>query len=274
MKRICHLFPLFFFLAAAFSLSGCSHSPDAGVLLREAKSNADSLQNCESGFHRELVFTADGAQHTFSSSNGITYMAKPFGLKSVQKLQTDGTPDTSETYTVTEGGKLFFYCKPNGVWQKTDAGNLDTSPSAQVDLLRVLNEAESQNYVRETTISSRKVHKIEMKLSSEVLRSAVEQIASTTGMSSHSGTVVQTLLDSAPDLYGYCYIDKDTGQLVRMDADFTSAVNQIFQKIDGSQVSVHVTKCTVSGTIGKIGSAPPVRLPESAKSASSVAAYG
>lgn len=271
MRRI---FPLLFFLAAAVLFGGCSSGPDAEVLLREAKSNADSIRSCDAGVSQELVFTADGAQHTVSSSNRITYAAEPFALKSVQQTRSDGMDSTSETYTMTENGRLWFYCKPNGVWQKTDAGNLDTSPAAQVDLLRMLNSAEDQKYVRETTLDSRKVHKIEMKLSNEVLRSTVENIVTVTGMSDGSGTVVQTLLNSAPDLYGYCYIDTGTGQLVKIEADLTDAVNQIFQKIDGSSVSVHVVKCGMSGDISNIGSVSAVTLPEDAKNAASVQAYG
>lgn len=274
MKRKEFLRLVLFFLAAAFLLSGCSRGPDAGVLLREAKSNADSIRSCEADISQELVFTADGAQHTVSSSGEIIYAAKPFALKSVQKTQNDGVSSVAETYTVTENGKLGFYCKPDGVWQKTDAGNLDTSPAAQVDILRMLSSAEDQKYVRETTLGSQKVHKIELKLGSEVLRSAVENIVTVSGMSDGSGTVVQTLLDSAPDLYGYCYIDTGTGQITRIEADLTDAANQIFQKIDGSSVSVRVVKCAVSGTISNIGSEPVPALPDNAKSASSVQACG
>lgn len=274
MKRVKPLLPLLFFLAAAFLFSGCSRGPDAGVLLREAKSDADAIRSCDAGISRTLVFTADGAQHTVSSSNQITYTSEPFALKSVQQNRDDSSDSTTETYTVTENGKLWFYCKPNGVWQKTEAGNLDTSPAAQVDLLRILSRSEDQKYVRETAMNSRKVHKIELKLTNEVLWDTVENIVTVTGMSKGSGTVVQTLLDSAPDLYGYCYIDTETGQLVKMEADLTDAANQIFQKIDGSSVSVHVIKCELSGDITKIDSAPAAALPDDAKNADSVQAYG
>lgn len=274
MKRVNRLFPALLLTVAALFLSSCSHAPDAGVLLREAKSNANSITSCSAAISQELVFTSNGSQHSYSSENQITYTAEPFALKSVQKVQTDGTDNSDETYTVTEDGKLFFYCKPNGVWQKTDAGNMDTSPAAQVDILRVLNRSENQKYVRETELNARKVHKIELKLSSEVLRSTVETIVTVTGMSDNSRTVVQTLLNSAPDLYGYCYIDTQTGDFVRMDADLTDALNQIFRNIDGDSISVHVTKCTISGNMEDIGTASSVILPDDAKNASSIQAYG
>ncbi|MCI1965647.1 MAG: hypothetical protein LKJ17_05880 [Oscillospiraceae bacterium] len=274
MKRIKPLLAAFFLLAAALLPTGCAQKSDAGVLVREAKSNADSIQSCSAGISRELVFTANGAQHVISSSSEIIYSAKPFALKSIQKSQSDDTDSVSETYTVTEDGKLCFYCKPNGTWQKTDAGNLDTSPAAQVDILRMLNRSENQNYVRETTLNSRKVHKIELKLNREVLRSAVDHIVTVTGMSDGSGTAVQALLNSAPDLYGYCYLDAETGQVTKMEADLTDAVNQIFEKIDGSSVSVHVVKCSLCGNISGIGSSAAVTLPNEAKNAVSIQAYG
>jgi hypothetical protein len=274
MKRVNRLFPALLFAAAALFFSSCSHAPDAGVLLREAKSNANSITSCSATISQELVFTSDGTQRSYSSTNQITYTAEPFALKSVQKVQTDGTDSSNETYTVTESGKLYFYCKLNGVWQKTDAGNMDTSPAAQVDILRVLNRSEEQKYVREMTLNSRTVHKIELKLSSEVLRSTVETIVTATGMSDDSRTVVQTLLNSAPDLYGYCYIDTQTGDFVQMEADLTDSVNQIFQNIDGNHIAIHVNQCTISGYMKDIGTAPSVTLPDDAKNASSIQAYG
>lgn len=274
MKRLNRLFFILIFFVTVLSFSGCSRGADAGVLLREAKSSSESIQSCAAEYQQNLVFTANGAQHVISSSNQIIYEAEPFALKSMQKIQTDGSNSSSETYTMTEGGKLYFYCKPNGVWQKTDAGNLDTSPPAQVDILRVLNNSEDEKYVRKTTLDSQSVHKVELKLSHEILRSTLERIVTVTGLSHDSNTIVQTLLNSAPDLYGYCYIGTDTGKIVRVEADLTDAVNQIFQNIDGSSVSVHVTSCKISGSISSVDSESVVSLPEDARNASSVQAYG
>lgn len=273
MKQLNRLFAALIVLPFCL-LGGCSKGPDAGVLLREARSGAEKMTSCSADFEQTLVFTADGAQHTYSSSNRILYSAKPFALKSVQSIQNDGISDGGETYTVTEGGRLNFYCKTDGVWRKTDAGDLDTAPARQVDILRLLSDAQDQEYVRETTLNSRKVHKIELKLSSEALRSAVENIVTATGMADDSKTVVQTLLDSAPELYGYCYIGADSGRIVRIEADLSEAADRIFQNIDGGRVSVRVSKCEISGDISDIGAAPAVVLPEEAKSASSVQAYG
>ena len=261
-------------LAVACLLSACSHGPDAGVLLREAKADAQGMQSCTASIRQTLVFTADGAQHTVSSSNQIQYTARPFALKSVQTTQNDEASGGSETYTVTEGGKLFFYFKPNGVWQKTDAGNLDTGPAAQVDILRLLDDAQDQSYVRQTTLDGQDVHKIELKLSGEALRSAVESVVTAAGMADDSRTVVQTLLDGAPPLYGYCYVGVDTGRIVRIEADLTQQADRIFQNIDGNSVTVHVAKCEISGDISAVDSTPAVELPKEAEDAASVRAYG
>lgn len=261
-------------LAAACLLSGCSHGPDAGVLLREAKADAQGMQSCTASIRQTLVFTADGAQHTLSSSNQIQYTAKPFALKSVQTAQNDGTSGGSETYTVTEDGRISFYFQPNGVWQKTDAGNLDTDPAAQVDILRLLDDAQDQSYVRQMTLDGQDVHKIELRLSSEALRSSVESIVTAAGMADDSSTVVQALLDGAQPLYGYCYVSVDTGRIVRIEADLTQEADRIFQNIDGSDVKVHVTKCEISGDISAIDNTPAAELPKEAKDAASVQAYG
>lgn len=261
-------------IGMACLLSGCSRGPDAGVLLREAKADAEQMQSCEASIRQTLVFTADGAQHTYSSSNQIQYTAKPFALKSVQTAQNDETSGGGETYTMTEDGKLFFYFKPNGAWQKTDAGDLDTDPAAQVDILRLLNDAQDQSYVRQMTLDGQNVHKIELKLSNEVLRSAVESIVTAAGMADDSRTVVQTLLDGAPPLYGYCYVAADTGRIVRVEADLTEEADQLFRNIDGSKVSVHVSKCEISGDISNVDGAPAVELPKEAENAASVQAYG
>lgn len=260
--------------AAVCLLSSCSGQTDAGVLIREAKSDAASMKSCSAAISNTLVFTANDKQHAFQSTSNVVYTANPFAVKSVQTANNDGSADNSETYTVTENGGLSFYCRTGNGWQKTGAEDLDTSPFAQIDVLRLLDNVEDQKYVRETTIGSLKVHKIELKLKSEVLRSTIENIVTASGMGGSSNTIVQTLLDSAPAIYGYCYIGADSGKLVRLELDLTDTVNQIFQNIDGSTVTVKVSKCQISGDLSKIDSTPAVVLPDSAKSASSVQAQG
>ena len=273
MKQLRPLFAMVL-LPLVCLLGGCSGPPDAGVLLREAKSEAEGMKSCSADLTQTLVYTADGVRHARSSSDRVLYHAQPFALRDAQTVQNDGGSAESETYTVAEDGGLRFYGRTDGVWRKTDAGGLDTAPGAQVDVLRLLDGVQGQTYVRETVLDSRRVHKLELKLSRETLRSPVEAVASATGMTGGSRTVVQTLLESAPDLYGYCYIDAETGRVVRVEADLTEAADRIFQTIDGGGVSVRVSKCEISGTIAKIDAAEAVVLPKEAKNAPSVQAYG
>lgn len=264
-----------FTVSASLCLAwGCGSKEDAGVLFREAKSNAEQLQSCSATFSSVLTFTANGTPHTFQSSEESVYNAKPFALKSVQSYQNDGTRGSGESYTITEDGGFWFYGKSADGWQKTGAQDLDTSPFSQIDILNLMNNVKSEKYVRETTIDSRKLHKIELELSNEAIRSTIEQIVTVTGMAQNSKTVVQTLLDSSPALYGYCYIGTDGGEPERLELDAADALNQIFQNIDGSGTKISVTQCEISGEITKINQAQPVALPAEAKAAQSVQSYG
>lgn len=261
-------------VAALCLLTSCSGQADAGMLVREAKANAESMKSCSADISNTLSFTADGKQHTFRSTSHVVYTADPFAVKSVLSADNDGTADNSETYTLSEDGGLSFYCRTASGWQKTGAEDMDTSPFAQVDVLNLLDNVADQKYARETTVGSQKVHKIELQMKSEVLRSTIENVVTASGMGGGSTTIVQTLLDSAPAVYGYCYIGVDSGKLVRLELDETEVVNRIFQNIDESPVEIKVSDCRISGNLSKIDSAPPVVLPNAAKSASSVQAQG
>lgn len=260
--------------AAAFILTGCGSRPDAAVLFREAKAGAERMSSCSAVFDSSLEFSANGQAHRFDTSGKTIYHAQPFALKSVQSSSLDGISGGGETDTVLENGRLWSYYKASGKWMKTDAQGTSTSSEDQLDILRILDGAADPKYVRETTCNSRKVHKIELKMKSEVLRSAIESIVTSTGLSKGSGTIVQTLLDSAPDLYGYCYISEEDGQIVRVELDAADALSTVFGNIDGSSVSITVSKCSITGGLSDIGTAPAVTLPAEAADASSVQARG
>ena len=267
-------FTLFLISAAVFLFSGCSSGPDAAVLLREAKTDADQMTSCSADYDSTLVFTANGKEHSFHSSNQIVYQSQPFALKSDQTSELDGVSGEGETYTAEENGGLWSYYSTDGKWMKTDAQGISTVPGDQIDILRMLDGAVDQKYVRETTINSLNVHKIELKLQKEVLRSVIETVVTSSGIAEGSSTVVQTLLDGAPDLYGYCYISEDKGQIVRAELDAAEALNTIFGNIEGNSVTVTVSKCQIAGNLSDIDSASAVTLPEGASDASSVQAYG
>jgi len=265
-----------FFLIALLmcALTSCAGKPDADVLMREAKTNANAIQNCAADISNNLVFTANGKQYTFQTGNQIVYWAKPYALKSTQTSLLDGKNSSSVSYTVTDAKGMWFYSNSGGSWQKTAAGNIDTTPLEQVDILRLLSSAKSQKYVREDTLNSKRVQKLELTFQSEVLRSTIESIVTATGMGKGSKTIVQTLLDSTDNVYGYCYVDETTGEIARIELDATGAVNGIFKNIDGSAVAVNVSKCEISGNISNIGKTPTVELPPQADAAKDVEAAG
>jgi len=255
-------------------LSACAKNVDADVLLREAKTNAGSITSCTASIQNDLEFTADAKPLRFRTGNEIVYQAKPFALKSTQSSLLGGAAGNGASYTVTDKDGVWFYSHSGGPWQKTAAGTVDPSPFRQIDILSLLENVTGQKYVRETTLGSEKVEKLELTFRSEVLRSTVENIVTAAGLGSGSKTIVQTLLDSAGSIYGYCYIDGETGEIARVELDATQPLNQVFQNIDGGGVKIIVTKCTISGEIGNIGKAPAVVLPPEAAAAQTVQAAG
>jgi hypothetical protein len=259
---------------AMLLMVSCSSNPDAGVLVREAKSEISGAKSCAASVSNNLIFTVDGTSHTFESKNESVYSADPFALKSTLSSNNDGSSSSSETYTVTENGKVYFYCKTSTGWQKTEVQNLDTSPAAQISILQMLNNVDDQKYVRQTEIDSQKVQKIELKLKNEVLSSMIENIVTASGIGNGSETIVQALVDSAPTVYGYCYVNVDTGKLVRLELNATDALNHVFQNIEGSEVQITVQKCEISGDFSGIDSTPAAELPAEAKDATSVEAAG
>lgn len=260
--------------ASALMLVSCSSGPNAGVLVREAASGISGMKSCTASVNNTLVFTVNGTRHSFQTKNDLTFNASPFALKSALSSNSDGSSNSSVTYTMTENGAVGFYCKTATGWQKSQVQDLNPSPTSQISILQMLNNVEDEKYVRQTEIGSQKVHKIELKLKSEILRSTIENIVTVSGMGSGSKTVVQTLLDSAPTIYGYCYIGVDSGKIVRLDMDAADPVNQIFQGIDGSTVRIMVEKCGMSGDFSGIDATASVSLPQEARDASAVEAKG
>lgn len=257
-----------------FFSSCAKNSPDAGVIIREAKSNAEKMSGCNASYKFSLIFTAGNKKYSCASSSNTSYTANPFAIKSVQSSNDGNSQSENESYTITSGSKLWYYCKSGGTWQKTEAAGLDTSPLEQIDALRMLKSAESYKFVRETSYASQSANKIEIKFKNEILRSAIEDITDKTGMAKDSKTIVQTLLDSSPDIYGYCYVNKSNGNIIHIEADVTDSLNSIFKNIDGSDVKINVDKCNITGGLADIGKKNKISLPAEAKNAAGVQAYG
>jgi hypothetical protein len=257
-----------------FALCACSKKADADVLIREAKTNADNIKNCTADISNNLEFTVNGKHYTYKTTNKNLYFSEPFSLKSTQFSQIGGKADDSVSYTVTDSSGVWFYINTGNGWQKTSAETVSTLPTDQIDVLRMLNHVSGQKYVRETELDSKKVHKLELTFKSDVIQSTIETIVTASGMGNGSKTIVKTLLDSVPEVYGYCYIDTQSGQIVRIELSAEDAVNKIFKNIDSSQVIINVSKCEISGNVEDIGKAPAVQLPPEAAAAKTVKAAG
>lgn len=275
MKYLKRLIPVMLSAVVLFfSACGQTGQSDADAMFREAKSSAYKIKSCVSTVESVLSFTANGTPYSFRSSGELTYHATPFALKSKQTAENSGKTNKTETYTVSQNDTINFYCKTDGEWQKADVSDMDTAVSAQINMVKLMNEAKVQRYIRKTTLESKTVHKIELLFQKDVLQSTIETIVTATGMANGSKTIVHTLMDSASPVYGYCYIDTETGQPVRIELDLTETIHDIFNKIDGGSVDIHVSECSLTENLQKIDSAPGITLPADAADASSVQALG
>lgn len=258
-----------------FSLccTACSPNsqPDPAVLLREALSQANALESCESRFSNDLEFNAGTEQQTFHSAVSSVYFADPFCLKSTQDT---GAGSPTVTYTMTEDGSCWFYAETEDGWLRTPAETLNTTPLEQIEILRLLKQATGPQFVREEDVEGTPAYKLEVTFPADILQSSIEAIVSASGMGDGSQTLVQELLTSTAEVYGYCYIGKDDGRLLRVELDTTEALNTVFNKISGDSVKVSVSKSVLTGELFNCNAAAPVELPPEAASAQTVEAAG
>ena len=256
-------------LCLCLCCTACSANsqPDPAVLLRETLSQVNALESCESRFSNDLEFNAGTEQQTFHSAVSSVYFADPFCLKSTQDT---GAGAPSVTYTMTEDGFCWFYAETEDGWLRTPAETLNTTPSEQIEILRLLKQATDPQFVREEEVEGTPAYKLEVTFPADILRSSIEAIVSASGMGDGSQTLVQELLASTPAVYGYCYIGKDDGRLLRMELDTTEALNTVFSKISGDSVKVSISKSVLTGELFNCNAAAPVELPPEAASAQTV----
>lgn len=278
MKRRLKILSAFLsaFLAAGL-FSGCDSAaglPDADMLFREAMTNANALTSCDAAYQSTLEITFEGEKISFISENTVTYAASPFMLKSFQTSDLAGASGQTESYTAAADGGIWVYANSGDGWTKTLAGELDTTPMTQIDILRFIPQVASQKMIRSEDISGQKAYKLELTLKSEVLRSAVENIVTSTGIGAGSATIVDTLLATAPTLYGYAYISAEDGQFLQFDIDGTDALNTILSHIDGMDASIKVNQYVLSGSLSSLNQAEAPVLPEEAKNGETISAVG
>lgn len=273
-RMLAVLLSLIFLFAAGCGEDG-GQPADAEALVREARTNANAIANCTATLTNSLNYSVDGRAVVQQTASSQTYFSTPYRMKSTQSAQLDGVSENTLSYTITEEDGVWFYSKSGDEpWQKTRVQAMGTTPLEQVDILRLLPNITGQKYVRSTTVNGRKVHKVELTFQSAAVRSMLETIVTSSGIASGSQTIVPALLESAPEVYGYCYIAEDDAQIVRLELDATEALNTIFQKIDGASIAVSVSKAVISGDLSNIGKAETVELPDEAKSAQESNAVG
>lgn len=260
-------------LCALLLCTACSSGgqPDPAVLLREALSQANALESCESSFSSSLAFSTGAEKQQFRSSLSSVYFANPFCLKSTQDT---GAGSPAVTYTMTEDGQCWFYAESDGVWLRTPAETLNTTPLEQIEVLRLLKDAADPRMVREEEVDGTPAYKLEITFPAEALRSSIETIVTASGMGGGSQTLVQELLGGVPSVYGYCYIGKDSGELLRAELDTTEALNTVFSKISGDSVKVSVSQSVLSGELHSRNAVPSIALPPEAAGAQTVEAAG
>lgn len=278
MKRRLKILSVFLsiFLVTGF-FAGCDSAadlPDADMLFREAMTNANALTSCDAAYQSALEITFEGEKISFTSENTITYAAAPFMLKSFQTSDLAGASGQAETYTAAEADGIWVYANSGDGWTRTLAGELDTTPMTQIDILRLIPQVASQKMIRSEDISGQKAYKLELTLKSEVLRSAIENIVTSTGIGEGSATIVDTLLATAPELYGYAYISAEDGQFLQFDVDGAEALNTILSHIDGMDASIKVNKYVLSGSLSSLNQAEAPVLPDEAKNGETISAVG
>ena len=171
------------------------------MLFREAMTNANALSSCDATYQSTLEITFEGEKISFTSENTVTYAASPFILKSFQTSDLAGASGQTETYTAAEDDGIWVYANSGDGWaSRTLAGELDTTPMTQIDILRLIPQVAAQKMIRTEDTGGQKAYKLESTLKSEVLRSAIENIVTSTGIGEGSATIVDTLLATAPEL--------------------------------------------------------------------------
>lgn len=256
------------------SCSNTENLPDADMLFREAMTNANALDSCDAAYESTLEIAFEGQTIAFVSENTTTYVASPFVLKSFQTSDLAGAVGQTESYTIEEEDGIWVYANSGDSWTKTLAGELDTTPMTQIDILRLIPQVASQEMIRSEDISGQKAYKLELTLKSDVLRSAIENIVTSTGIGEGSATVVDTLLATAPELYGYAYISAEDGQFLQFDVDGTEALNTILSHIEGMDTSIKVNRYEIHGSLSNLNQAESPVLPEEAKNSETIQAVG
>ena len=279
--------------------AGCQggSQPDGGAIFREAYAKAEAASGSTSWYESNFSFSPSGlsalteesagdsaeaaeGEQSYSMRSDTVYRKDPFGLYTVSVSNTAGTPGSMETYIVEGENEYLFYTSSGDGWTKSSGAQMDTDPASQVELLKLLSESTSQSYLREEELDGILCHKLEVTFSGEALRNVVETVVSASGMDSSgsglSGLLVESLSnrEDGDAVRGYCWIEKDSGLLAKLEIDGGDILQKTFSSIDGAENGVTIGECKISGGFTEIEGGTFPDLPEEAQNASSTEAVG
>lgn len=253
-----------------FLLTSCDQPADPEVILRESLAKSEEIASCESSYRYSLTYRSEEKETQVSTSIDSTYFSSPFLLR--EERSTNGTAST--TYLLAENQDIWYYAKMEDGWKKVNVDHQDRSPTKLMASLSLLKSAEQPKLVREEDWNGTPAYKLELSFPAETLQNTIAEIVATSGMGNGSQTLVPTLLESVPPLFGYCYIARDSGLPLALELDTTDALNTVFSNIDGGSVRITVAESTISGTIRNQNNADLFDLPPEAAAAEMMEAAG
>ena len=276
---------------------GQGGQPDAGAIFREAYTKAEDSAGSTSWYESSFSFSPSGTAaltngeaetetagdaggQSYSLRSDTVYRKEPFGLYTVSVSNAGGTPGTLESYTIKGDGEYLLYTASDDVWTKSSLQEMNTDSKEQVELLKLLSQAKSQSYLREEELDGILCHKLEITFTGEALRNVVETVVSASGMDASGSGLAGLLVGSLSNredgdaVRGYCWIEKDTGLLTRVEIDGAEILQKTFSSIDGAENGVTIQECKITGGFTEVEGGTFPDLPEEAQSASSAEAVG
>ena len=282
---------------------GQGGQPDAGAIFREAYAKAEDSAGSTSWYESNFSFSPSGTAaltngeaeaetagegtesgaaggQSYSLRSDTVYRKEPFGLYTVSVSNAGGTPGTLESYMIKGDGEYLLYTASDDVWTKSSLQEINTDSKEQVELLKLLSQAKSQSYLREEELDGILCHKLEITFSGEALRNVVETVVSASGMDASGSGLAGLLVESLSNredgdaVRGYCWIEKDTGLLTRVEIDGAEILQKTFSSIDGAENGVTIQECKITGGFTEVEGGTFPDLPEEAQSASSAEAVG
>lgn len=226
---------------AAYAAPGEMDSPLLTTydLIAAADKQMENVKSFEADINFKLALNMDGEKATADTKLAMKFMLDPLTAKldldMATKDDTNSHKANMEAYLRNEDGDVALYLYQDGeavrVSVTTALGAVVYSLYEYVDSVEA--SYEKLAYVGESTINGRSVYIIEAKPKFAPDKEAIESILDSLA----EGTVMQgfaasgTLL-AMKKIAFTCYIDKETYQYVRIEADLAGAAGNLFSELD------------------------------------------